>query len=257
MKEKVKVLVPIYKETLGEKEMFSLKNNVSLLKGYPVVILAPEGLDVSNTLKEVPLCSVMYVSKEWLGKNGIAGYNRMMLSGDFYKMFEDCSYILICQTDAWVFSDDLEKWCNKSYDYVGAPWPKRKVYDFPPIKFYMWLRKKMLHKEGKIMRQDYFYKVGNGGFSLRKVSSFIKACDTYKERIEEFNNNRGMIYNEDWFWALVPKEFRYPSFNEALGFSYDSHPDLCMELNNGKLPFGCHGWFKKRNYDFWKKFIEK
>ena len=107
------------------------------------------------------------------------------------------------------------------------------------------------------MRQDYFYKVGNGGFSLRKVSSFIKACDTYKERIEEFNNNRGMIYNEDWFWALVPKEFRYPSFNEALGFSYDSHPDLCMELNNGKLPFGCHGWFKKRNYDFWKKFIEK
>jgi hypothetical protein len=32
MKEKVKVLVPIYKETLGEKEMFSLKNNVSLLK---------------------------------------------------------------------------------------------------------------------------------------------------------------------------------------------------------------------------------
>ena len=110
MKEKVKVLVPIYKETLGEKEMFSLKNNVSLLKGYPVVILAPEGLDVSNTLKEVPQCSVMYVSKEWLGKNGIAGYNRMMLSGDFYKMFEDCSYILICQTDAWVFSDDLEKW---------------------------------------------------------------------------------------------------------------------------------------------------
>ncbi len=257
MKEKVKVLVPIYKESLGEKELFSLKNNVSLLKGYPIVLLAPEGLDVSRTLEHVPQCQVEYVSKDWLGKNGIAGYNRMMLSGKFYRMFEDCTYILICQTDAWVFSDKLEQWCNKGYDYVGAPWPKRKVYGFPVVKQYLWLRKKLFSKENKIMRQDYFNKVGNGGFSLRKVDSCIAACDKYKERIEEFTSHTGMLYNEDWFWALVPKEFKYPSFEEALDFSFDSHPELCLELNKGVLPFACHGWYKNRNYGFWKNFIEK
>lgn len=257
MKEKVKVLVPIYKETLGEKELLSLKNNVSLLKGYPIVLLAPEGLDVSKTLEHVPQCQVKYVSREWLGKNGIAGYNRMMLSGKFYRMFEDCTYILICQTDAWVFSDKLEKWCNKGYDYAGAPWPKRNVYGFPVVKQYLWLRKKLLSRENKIMRQDYFNKVGNGGFSLRKVDSCIAACEKYKERIDEFTSHTGMLYNEDWFWALVPKEFKYPSFEEALDFSFDSHPDLCLELNKGNLPFACHGWFKKRNYNFWKNYIEK
>ena len=255
MKHQVKVVVPIYKEKLGSQELLSLKNNVSVLKDYPVVILAPEGLDVSHTMQQVPGCEVMFVSNQWLGANGIAGYNNMMLSTSFYEKFADCEYILICQTDAWIFRDDLKKWCSGEYDYVAAPWPKRKVYSLPLISQFLWLRKKLLSKEGKIMRQDYFNKIGNGGLSLRKVSSFIQASIKYKERADIFKQNRGMLHNEDWFWALVPKEFTYPSFNEALEFSFDTHPDLCIGMTNGKLPFGCHGWYKKRNYNFWKNYI--
>ena len=106
------------------------------------------------------------------------------------------------------------------------------------------------------MRQDYFNKVGNGGLSLRRIDSFIKACDCYKHNIEEFKQNRGTLWNEDWFWALMPKEFRYPTFEEALGFSFDVHPALCHKLANGALPMGCHGWFKKRNLPFWQDIIE-
>ena len=133
MKHQVKVVVPIYKEKLGSQELLSLKNNVSVLKDYPVVILAPEGLDVSHTMQQVPGCEVMFVSNQWLGANGIAGYNNMMLSTSFYEKFADCEYILICQTDAWIFRDDLKKWCSGEYDYVAAPWPKRKVYSLPLI----------------------------------------------------------------------------------------------------------------------------
>jgi len=255
MKYKVKVVVPIYKERLGDLELLSLKNNVSVLEKYPVAILAPEGLDVSNTLQHVPRCEVIYVSKEWLGANGIAGYNNMMLSTSFYEIFSDCEYILVCQTDAWIFRDELLEWCNGGYDYIGAPWPKRKVYSLPLISQYLWLRKKFVSRKDKIIRQDYFNKVGNGGLSLRKISSFVEATKKYYDRAETFKQNRGMLHNEDWFWALVPKEFKYPSFETALGFSFDTHPDLCLSLNRGKLPFGCHGWYKKRNYNFWRKFI--
>lgn len=254
---KVKVVVPIYKEHLSERELLSLRNNAEVLARYPMVLLAPEGLNVEPTLSLFPQMVLQRVSTEWLGANGIAGYNRMMLSKDFYSLFSDCDYILICQTDAWIFRDELEAWCDRGYDYVGAPWPKRAVYNLPIIKQYMWLRRKLFSREGKIMRQDYYGHVGNGGLSLRRVQSCIAACERYAARAEEFKSGRSMVHNEDWFWALVPREFSYPSFDEALGFSFDVHPEMCYKLSGGKLPFGCHGWFKRRNYPFWQTIIEK
>ena len=257
MKNRVKVVVPVYKEHLQGRELLTLKNNAQKLACYPHVVVAPEGLNVDAITCEIPSCEVVRVSKEWLGSNGVAGYNRMMLSKSFYELFADCEYILICQSDAWVFSDCLSEWCDKGYDYVGAPWPKRKVYELPIIKQYLWLRRKLLGGGDRILRQDYFGKVGNGGFSLRRISSFIEACDTYANRAEEFKRSKGIVFNEDWFWALVPKNFRYPSFDEALGFSFDSHPELCYKLAERKLPFACHGWYKKRNIKFWSPIIER
>jgi hypothetical protein len=199
----------------------------------------------------------MRVTDEWLGsKNGIQGYNRMMLAREFYDLFAECEYILICQTDAWIFRDELALWCDKGYDYVGAPWPKHKKYDNPIIKCYLKIRKALFSSPTNILRQDGFEKVGNGGLSLRKVSSFIAACEKYADVIDYFNQQEGTRYNEDWFWAIVPKEFHYPSFQEALGFSFDIKPQMCLELAEGKIPFGCHGWNKSYMYDFWQPFIE-
>ena len=81
---------------------------------------------------------VREVSDEWLGrKNGIAGYNRMMLSAGFYELFRDYEYLLICHTDAWIFRDELADWCRRGYDCVAAPWVRRKVYDLPILKQYL------------------------------------------------------------------------------------------------------------------------
>jgi hypothetical protein len=221
-----------------------------------MVLLAPEGLNIDAITALAPQAEVMRVSTNWLGPNGIAGYNDMMMSKSFYQLFDDCEYILICQTDAWIFRDELEQWCDGGYDYIGAPWPKRRRYSMPIISQYLWLRRKLFKRNGRLLRQDYFKKVGNGGLSLRRIDSFIKACDTYAQRIEYFKSHTGTRYNEDWFWALIPTEFHYPTFEKALGFSFDVNPKTCYHLSKNSLPFGCHGWFKKRNIEFWTPIIE-
>ena len=221
-----------------------------------MVLLTPEGLNIDAITALAPQAEVMRVSTNWLGPNGIAGYNDMMMSKSFYQLFDDCEYILICQTDAWIFRDELEQWCDGGYDYIGAPWPKRRRYSMPIISQYLWLRRKLFKRNGRLLRQDYFKKVGNGGLSLRRIDSFIKACDTYAQRIEYFKSHTGTRYNEDWFWALIPTEFHYPTFEKSLGFSFDVNPKTCYHLSKNSLPFGCHGWFKKRNIEFWAPIIE-
>ena len=52
--------------------------------------------------------------------------------------------------------------------------------------------------------------------------------------------------NEDYFWSdeavhFYP-EFKVASFEDGLRFAFEVAPRLCLELNGGKLPFGCHAW---------------
>lgn len=256
MKHRVKIVIPIYHDRLDDYERISLSNNLKILgagERYPVVFLLPEGIAAPPETDGYP---VIRVSDEWLGcRNGIAGYNRMMMSGEFYDMFTDCDYILICQTDVWIFRDELGEWCDKGFDYVGAPWPKRAVYDTLPLRLWLGARKALCGRNGRILRQDCFNRIGNGGLSLRKVESHRRVCRSYADRIAEFNRHSDHLHNEDVFWAIIPDRFRYPTVEEALGFSFDVKPDYCYRLAGGKLPFGCHGWYKKRLREFWKAFL--
>ena len=82
-------------------------------------------------------------------------HGSLLLSHAFYRAFLDYDFILICHLDALVFSDRLIDWCLAGYDYVGAPWLVSP--DTPHIKE---------------------QKVGNGGFSLRRVRSFLRVLDS-------------------------------------------------------------------------------
>ena len=252
-KSLVKVVIPVYRP-LNELEHASLAQAANKLSHYPLVLLHPEDMDVSGIVAEFPALQPLGVSNSWLGAtNGIAGYNRMCLSAEFYELFNDCEYILICQTDVWIFRDELSLWCEKGYDYIGAPWVRRPIYDLPLIKQLMALRLRLC---GPTDRQRLYGKVGNGGLSLRHVAAHRKACIEYKETIEEFLAHRHHIYNEDVFWATVPKEFRYPTEEEALGFAFDTNPRYCYHRMGKKLPFGCHSWTKPKMYRFWRTIIK-
>jgi hypothetical protein len=177
-----------------------------------------------------------------------------MLSLDFYNRFIDCEYVLIYQLDAYVFRDELKEWCSKNYDYIGAPWILKPKYH----NFFFWLFLKLKAFCYFIIGRQCKHlicgdKVGNGGFSLRKVSSHIQVIYEKKNKIELYieKSKTYSEYNEDVFWATQPSEFKYPKLQEALLFSIDQHPELCFKANGNKLPFGCHGWSKPNRLDFW------
>ena len=252
----VKVVTPIYQASISNMEEKGILNNMNVLSNYHHIIIKPAGLDISQITAKLPKHEVIEVSDEWLGsKNGITGYNKMMLSKDFYNLFSDSEYILICHLDAWIFRDELQKWCEKNYDCVAPTWIRRDIYDSPFIKPFTLINKLYTSKDDKITKADIYNKIGNGGLSLRKVNSFINACELYQDKISEFTQNRHHLYNEDVFWAIIPQEFLYPTTDEAMDFGFDTNPKYCLRMKQGKLPFGCHSWTKPRFYKFWKDYI--
>ena len=257
--EKATIVIPVYTDNLSEYEIISLKRVCEILHKYPIVFVKPQSLKKEKLATLAPQASFMSFPNEYF--NGIKAYNRLVLSPDFYKPFLGSKYILIYQLDSYIFTDTLEQWCNKEYDYIGAPWIKRHIYEMPIIKEYMALLHALNKSMNKPDRQNLYNKVGNGGLSLRKVETHYNAAIECKTVIEEFSSKkRYHMYNEDVFWSVLINNylqtpFKYPSYLEALKFSFDKHPKYCYKLNNYKLPFGCHGWSKKGMLPFWEDII--
>ena len=223
--KKVIIAIPIYRD-LHEEEIVALDNNLEILRNYPTVLVKPRGLNTNALREKYPQVGEIEVSNQWLGTiNGIMGYNEMMTSPDFYSLFSDYEYLLICQTDVWIFRDDLMKWIDMDFDLVGAPWPNRKMYQHFPMKQYLRL--------------------------------FKKLCIKYAQEIQLYNSLEDPLHNEDIFWALVPTELKLPTIEQAADFAFDRKLELCYKINNNKLPMAAHGYDRKHRKEFWSKFIPK
>ena len=211
----VKVLIPIYKTTLNRLERMSLQQAYRVLQDYPLVAVKPRGLDLSPLLKEFPRLETEDFDDGYF--KGISGYNRLMMSAEFYS---------------------------------------RSLYKFPLFVFTSWLKRKYCEVFHRPNSQQSNFKVGNGGFSLRKVESHLEAVTRLKPVVEHYLAHPGNhIFNEDVFFAVEVNRqgmhFSYPDYREALEFSFDKYPALCYEWNGRRLPFGCHGWYKRKMKKFW------
>lgn len=257
-KNLVKVVIPVYKEYFGVLEEKSFLQCCKVLKDFEIVIVHPEGLNHSYLTDKSNNISTISFSKDYFAN--IDGYNELLLSSMFYESFLDTEYILIYQLDAFVFKNDLAKWCQKGYDYIGAPWlatPENTVF----LKYYH----KIVRKFSKKKRERYqiFFKVGNGGLSLRKVASHYSIAKKYQQFISDFlNKKEKKIYAiEDVFWSLkapqFDQNFKIPEYKEAIYFALDRKPNLGVQLINNDLPFGCHGINKPKVINFWKPILEK
>jgi hypothetical protein len=273
----VAIVTPVVKFPLSADEEISMWHLRKYLGGFERYVIGLENLpkELSDfTLRSFP----MRYFKEH------AGYNRLMLKKEFYRAFSEYEYILIYQLDCLVFASNLEDWCEKGWDYVGAPW---------------------LADMGDPLKG--FSGVGNGGLSLRRVQSALKVLGSKqiwedpKTRGSRVGSHSEVIYErlksrprlkrmavagraflhrlgyrnnvrwltrkmadekryEDLFWAYearkVMRAFRVPEPREALEFSFEMVPRYCFEVNSGRLPFGCHAWSK---YDrkFWEPYLLK
>lgn len=259
MKSEVAVLVPIYRDSLTPDEEISLRSIASVLADYPIFFVKPEHLALTGVGKRFPQIGAECFDDSLF--TSIHAYNTLMLSTAFYERFSQYRYILIAQLDAFIFCDELHDWCQKGYDYVGAPWIVRSIYNNPFMRLCSKIKRAYCNITGKPNSQITGNKVGNGGLSLRKVEAHIRATRTLAHEVEQYLAHQHYhLFNEDVFFAIEPNrhglDFKYPDYKEALKFSFDKHPAYCYKLNGFQLPFGCHGWNKKRMIKFWKPIIE-
>lgn len=250
------VVVPIYTTNLGHDGCLSLRRTVRMLGRHPLVIACPEGLDLGPL---APMLQGLEPSVERFEAAyfaGVEGYNRLMLWPGFYRRFLAFQYLLICQTDAYVFTDRLDDWTARGHDYIGAPWiaSPRTAWNLGLQRLTNLFRP--VRKQGA-----HYFRVGNGGFSLRRVAMMMKITQEQEQLIEHLLETPGTekLHIEDMFFSMVAPEhypdMRIPDYREAVDFCIDRRPQLALKINGGRLPFACHGFDKRNVRRFWQPII--
>lgn len=260
--KKVAIVIPFHKSSISKAEELSIKHLVKYLRQFDKFLVLPDSVKrVSFKIPRVK--KIINFPDEYF--TSVPKYCEMLNTKMFYNKFTNYEYILIYQLDVLVFSNQLLEWCNKGYDFIGAP-------------FFNSVIGKLSFKERSPITG------GNGGFSLRKVSSFLKVIDI-AEKFAIRNSINPLIrklwflmavitnqshkiwlnappqdypFNEDGFWSYeAPKyylKFKVAPLKESLKFSFEKPPKKCFVLNNYQLPFGCHAW-EKYDKEFWKPFL--
>lgn len=258
------IIIPLYQQIPNNWESFSFEQCCKIFHKHPICIVTHSRVDIS-IYQNIALKKGIKIIKEDFDKSfftNIKGYNLLMLDKTFYKRFAEYQYMLIYQLDAWVFRDELDEWCAKGYDYIGAPWVEK-------------------DNEGNLTLTC----VGNGGFSLRRVKHFIDVL-TYKGPVRKAsqlnlppslkNNIYKLFYSlgyqntieyykkdptlyEDIFLSIflsnTKLRAKMPRPEEASLFAFEKHPSFLFS-KNGKLPFGCHAWRKYEYESFWVNYIK-
>ena len=264
-KRLVTVVIPIYTLGLDEIELLALRQCFKVLAHHDIAIVKPKSLDLSplaGLIGDEPHYRVEEFEDSYFA--GREGYNRLMLSNDLYRRFLDSRYIFIHQTDVYVFRDELDDWCQREYDYIGAPWlpaigdvsgwnlPQRALYQ---------LRRVLGKNKSSCHAINLKYRVGNGGCSLRHTRHMLEAA---QKLAHEFNEINSLPYSpekfEDVVWSvrvneLCPGALKIAPWQEAVHFSIESHPTMAMRLTGGKLPMATHAFARRRNRSYWKQHI--
>jgi hypothetical protein len=256
--EQLAILVPVYRSVIDPQETVSLESTFRVLGRHHLVMVKPEGLDTSALEARFPFKAVETFEPSYFAS--IRGYNRLLLSTEFYQRFLGSAFMLICQLDVFVFRDDLARWVAAGYDYVGAPWVSKTEVSVRIHQLKMLLSQRLFGVEDKVYRYETRNRVGNGGFSLRKVETHHRLSVEMKDAIDHYLRHQGTHhYHEDIFWSIEPSKrghaHRTPQVAEALTFSWDINPDRLYAMSGRRLPMAAHGWYKGRHLAFWEPHV--
>lgn len=262
------VVIPLStRPELTPSEKLSLHHLETYLGTYDKFFIAPPNHPVTRAGYRVERFEHQY-----FGNPRRQGH--LMMQPSFYLRFLDYDYILLYHLDALVFSDQLSLWCDQGYDYIGSAW-----VDHPDAPYYG--------------MPDYKNKAGCGGFSLRRVRSFLRVLQSSQRpyidpevRWREQHAHRDAVQRllrrperylkssryscgpraeirrwkicEDVFWVsrapYYRPDFKVAPFETGIYFGTECVPKYCYQLTNETLPFGCHAW-ERWDRDFWKTFL--
>ena len=211
----VAVVVPLYRSELDSDEQVSHRQLVHFLGKFDKYLVSPHSLEFS-----LAGFGVKRFQDEFF--HSTATYSALLLSREFYQAFADYKYILIYQLDCLVFSDQLLEWCARDIDYVGAPWFAADGTDFV--------------QEAA---------VGNGGFSLRKVASFLKVIDSppFAREIDKYRD--ALCAAMPWYEQLlnIPRKVR-----RRASLSLAKRRDILPVPPGERLNEDCFWSFKAGDY---------
>jgi hypothetical protein len=143
-RSRVAIVVPTSRATFTADEEISLRHLEHYLGRYDRYFVVPRRTSIRRAGYEtIPF------SRRYFGSP--QAHSRLQLSEQFYTRFRCYEYLLMYHLDALVLSDRLEHWCGTGLDFVGAPWLP--CADSP------WVNRAS---------------VGNSGFALMKVESFLR-----------------------------------------------------------------------------------
>lgn len=228
------IVIPIYRNELLESERVSLLTLNKANTKYDVVFICGNSFTNAKQYQDILKneSSVIYFDDEHFVST--EAYSDLLKTKYFYYRFNKYQYMLIYQTDCLMFNIDiLEKWINEGFDYVGCPIIANAV-DWPSMPV-----------------------AGNGGLSLRKISTFIKILSD-QSIIDELNKNEIYKKYEDVFFIEGITEYYrldLPDWQDAATlFGWDMNPDILYK-KFGRLPaLGCHAFMK--NLPFWAMYID-
>ena len=188
----VTVTIPIYKTTLEPYELMALSTAIDKFSRRDIVIACPVSLDLSPLQHMFTHnCRVERFDPGYFA--GREGYNRLMLSRDFYSRFAQSRFVLVCQTDVLIFDDQLDYWCDQDYDYIGAPWLPAPG-EVAGWNLFQRASYGLRRLYGKIKPGFHAinlkWQVGNGGLSLRRVSAMIEVVDAHDDDIAAIAANK-------------------------------------------------------------------
>ena len=282
MKQPYATAVILYKQIPAESEILSFKQCLKILGNHPVILIAPSSLSLSYYMQMIENqnvdVNVTIVRFDDAHFASIDTYNKLLLSVEFYRKFMEYENILLYQLDAFIFTDDIKKWCSMGYDYIGAPWFEG--------------------RDQATEQSQMLPYAGNGGFSLRNIEALIRILTENKHRyVLKMNDiltkyrTRSLLYkltripkiiarrwslenrydrffdrylldgkNEDIFFSLyAPKinpAFKVAPPDIAMKFAFECLPGKLYAMNGNRLPMGCHAWCRYEP-DFWRPFIEE
>jgi hypothetical protein len=269
--KKVAIVVPLSNRTeLLPDELVSLKQLRQHLGRYDKFAVAPPGVD----LRLDDFKSIRFPAKYF---GSVAAHNRMLISPDFYRAFLDYEYIFFYHLDSLAFSDELEQWCSAGWDFIGPP--------FIPCDETPWIKEPRVGNGGfallrvesalKVIYNRYREEPGsfwldmftrNGAYFL----PWIRLMEWVHAKLPGLPVIRGLVYewrasenpiglkNNDMFWSFLAgrffPDFRLAPVEEGLRFAFEAAPRKCLEMNGGRMPFGCHAWGR---YDraFWEQYL--
>ena len=240
------IVIPIYKENLDIIDKISLTRLDKVINNkYDIFLVKPKDLNTEEYYKILDKSCVQEIEFKKSYFKSTDTYSQLCIQYSFYNKFSKYEYMYIYQTDCYLVKDDLEFWCNKGYDYIGAPI----IATDAGWKNYR-------------NENEYVPQVGNGGFSLRKVSVFKDLTNPKGEFREYYRLTDEILEKvkfEDKYFCNDLYNFydlTRPNWIESLSFALDMNVDV---LYNKKiisgLPTGIHAWPK--NIRYWKNILEE